>query len=106
MSAAVLEAEATLTDKYQATVPSSVRKALGLQKRDRIVYEIRDGEVVLRRADTEGSDDVIQAFLAFLAADLMAGNAQPFDDAQMARIDDLVGDADVDLDLPLDPDDD
>ncbi|MFM7907200.1 MAG: type II toxin-antitoxin system PrlF family antitoxin, partial [Microcystis sp.] len=28
--------ESTLTDRYQTTIPDSVRKALGLNKRDKI----------------------------------------------------------------------
>ena len=48
----VLEAESTLTDRYQTTVPRAVRRALGLGKRDRIHYAIRPGgQVVLTRVD-------------------------------------------------------
>ena len=48
--AAILEAESTLTDRYQTTVPEPVRKALRLGRRDRLRYEIRPGgEVVLTR---------------------------------------------------------
>ena len=43
--------ESTLTDRYQTTVPETVRRALRLGKRDKIHYTIRpDGEVVLTRA--------------------------------------------------------
>lgn len=39
--------ESTLTDRYQTTVPESVRKALGLNKRDKICYTIQsDGRVL------------------------------------------------------------
>jgi antitoxin PrlF len=45
---APLEAESTLTDRYQTTVPETVRRALRLKKRDKIRYTIRSsGEVVL-----------------------------------------------------------
>ena len=48
---AALEVESTLTDRYQTTVPETVRRALRLGKRDKISYTIRpDGEVVLTRA--------------------------------------------------------
>ena len=48
---ATLEAESTLTDRYQTTVPETVRRALRLRKRDKIQYVIRpSGEVVLTRA--------------------------------------------------------
>ena len=35
--AATLEVESTLTDRYQTTVPETVRRALQLGKRDKIV---------------------------------------------------------------------
>ena len=48
--AATLEVESTLTDRYQTTVPETVRRALRLRKRDKIHYTIRPGgEVVLSR---------------------------------------------------------
>ena len=49
---ATLEAESTLTDRYQTTVPETVRRALRLGKRDKIHYTVRpSGEVVLTRVD-------------------------------------------------------
>ena len=46
-----MQVESTLTDRYQTTVPETVRRALRLGKRDKIHYTIRsDGEVVLTRA--------------------------------------------------------
>lgn len=45
------EAESTLTERYQTTVPEIVRRALRLGKRDKIRFTLRpDGDVVLRRA--------------------------------------------------------
>jgi hypothetical protein len=38
---ATLEAESTLTDRYQTTVPETVRRALRLRKRDKIQYVTR-----------------------------------------------------------------
>ena len=35
-----LEVESTLTDRYQTTVPETVRRALRLGKRDKIHYSI------------------------------------------------------------------
>ncbi len=49
---ATLEVESTLTDRYQTTVPETVRRVLRLGKRDKIHYTIRpNGEVVLTRAE-------------------------------------------------------
>jgi antitoxin PrlF len=36
-----LDVESTLTDRYQTTVPETVRRALRLGKRDKIRYSIR-----------------------------------------------------------------
>ncbi len=41
---------AKLTSKYQATVPTEIRKHLHLKKKDKIVYELlEDGTVILRK---------------------------------------------------------
>ena len=56
---AVLDAESTLTDPYQTTVPEPVRQALKLSKRDKIHYCIqRSGEVVISRAQAADDDDL------------------------------------------------
>lgn len=67
-----IEVDSTLTDRFQTTVPSSVRQALKLNRRDRIHYLIRDnGEVVLSRAQTEADEDpVMTRFLTFLEHDI------------------------------------
>ncbi|MEQ8801734.1 AbrB/MazE/SpoVT family DNA-binding domain-containing protein [Haliea sp.] len=39
-----------LTSKYQATIPETVRKAIGLQAGDRIAFDIDDGVIRLRKA--------------------------------------------------------
>ena len=107
--AAVLEAESTLTERYQTTVPETVRRALRLGKRDKIRYAIRpDGDVVLTRvALTGGEDPVLGRFLAFLSND-MSANPQRLKavDAGLAqRIQALVGDVKVNLDAQLSADD-
>ena len=102
---ATLEVESTLTDRYQTTVPETVRRALNLRKRDKIQYIIRPGgEVVLMRA-TEGNQDdpVLNQFLDFLAQDIAANpeRLQVIDDSLAHRLKSLVGSIDVDLDAPL-----
>ena len=69
-----VEADSTLTDRYQTTVPQTVRRVLRLGKRDKLRYSIRpNGEVLLSRADTVPvNDPVLDKFLAFLAKDLAA----------------------------------
>ena len=58
---AIIEVESSLTDRYQTTVPETVRRVLHLGKRDKIHYTIRpSGEVVLTRAEfCEGVDPVL-----------------------------------------------
>lgn len=107
--AATLEAESTLTDRYQTTVPDSVRRALRLGKRDKLHYSVRsNGEVVLSRADDgEGSDPVLAQFLGFLAQDVATHpeHLQAVDKKLVKRLKSLVGKVEVDLDAPLSADD-
>lgn len=106
---ATLEVESTLTDRYQTTVPETVRRALRLSKRDKIHYIIRpNGEVVLTRAeDGEAADPVLGQFLSFLARDLANSpeRLQAVDAGLVQRLKSLVGDIEVDLDAPLSADD-
>lgn len=107
--AATLEAESTLTDRYQTTVPETVRRALKLGKRDMIHYSIRPGgEVVLTRAEASDDDDpVLTQFLGFLAADITRHpeRLQAIDTGLIQRLQSLVGGVDVDLDAVLSADD-
>jgi antitoxin PrlF len=102
---ATLEAESTLTDRYQTTVPETVRRALRLKKRDKIQYIIRPGgEVVLMRAtEVDHDDPVLNQFLDFLAHDIAANpeRLQAIDDSLAHRLKSLVGSIDVDLNAPL-----
>jgi len=108
MSAA-LEAESTLTDRYQTTVPETVRRALRLGKRDKIRYTIRNnGEVLLTRAEAvEGDDPVLGAFLGLLARDMASHpeRLQAIDSGFVARLQSLSGGVEIDLDAPLPADD-
>jgi len=104
-----LEAESTLTDRYQTTVPDVVRRALKLGKRDKIHYTVRpDGEVVLTRASSApGDDPVLGQFLAFLARDIAEHpeRLRSLDAGFVKRIEAVVGDIEIDLDAAL-PDED
>ena len=107
--AATLEVESTLTDRYQTTVPETVRRALKLGKRDKIRYTIRqNGEVVLTRTtSTEGHDPVLGQFLNFLAHDIASHpeRLRAVNIGLVNRIQSLVGDIEVDLDATLSEDD-
>jgi antitoxin PrlF len=104
-----LQVESTLTDRYQTTVPETVRRVLRLGKRDKIHYTIRpDGEVVLTRATAgDGEDPALAPFLGFLARDLVEhpDRLQAMDAGLAQRIQALVGGVEVDLDEPLLADD-
>jgi antitoxin PrlF len=107
--AATLEVESTLTDRYQTTVPETVRRALRLGKRDKIHYSIRPGgEVVLTRVEaTEVDDPVLGQFLGFLARDIASHpeRLQAIDSTFVQRIQSLTAGIEIDLDAPLSADD-
>lgn len=107
---ATLEIESTLTDRYQTTIPDTVRRALGLRKRDKLHYSIRPGgEVVLTRADAPHDDDpAIDAFLAFLAHDIATHPERltPLSDDLVATLRGISADVgNIDLNAPLSEED-
>jgi antitoxin PrlF len=96
--------ESTLTDRYQTTVPDPVRKALGLNKRDKICYIIQpDGKVWISRADRTEIDPVLGEFLNFLARDMEKNpqHLQAISSDLVSRVRSLISDVDLDLDAPL-----
>jgi antitoxin PrlF len=101
---AIFETVGSLTERYQTTVPSSVRRALNLKKHDKIVFKVgEDNKVTLERQSPETDDPVLGRFLDLLSADIAAGTAhvQPVTQALKDRIERLVGDVSIDLDQPL-----
>ncbi|HUB91870.1 MAG TPA: type II toxin-antitoxin system PrlF family antitoxin [Dyella sp.] len=104
-----LETESTLTDRYQTTVPETVRRALRLHKRDKIHYTIHpNGEVILSRAKAaDGDDPVLGQFLRFLARDVASHpeRLQAMDTSLAQRLRSLTDGIEVDLDAPLSADD-
>lgn len=105
----IFEAESTLTERYQTTVPETVRRALRLGKRDKIHYTIRpDGDVVLTRAAVDaGVDPVMGQFLDFLARDIASHpeRLSPLGAGLVQRLQSLVGGVKINLDVPLSADD-
>lgn len=102
---ATLEVESTLTDRYQTTVPETVRRALKLGRRDKIHYSIRpDGQIMLKRAASAADEDpVLGQFLSFLARDIASHpeRVQAIDARLVKRIRSLTGKVKVDLNAPL-----
>ncbi len=95
-----------LTDRYQTTVPSGVRKQLKLGKGDKIRYCTEpSGRVYIEPVRAEEGDPALGAFLDFVEADIKAHpeRLQAFDGALHDRLKALVGDIDIDLDEPLSP---
>ena len=109
---ASLDVESTLTERYQTTVPETVRRALRLGKRDKICHSISSsGEVVLMRSTSaeglETDDPVLGQFLSFLARDMASHpeRLQAVDAGLVERLQSLVGGIEVDLDAALSMDD-
>jgi antitoxin PrlF len=102
---AVLEVESTLTDRYQTTVPETVRRALHLQKRDKIHYTIQPGgEVLLSRlGGSDEADPVLGNFLSFLSKSIASHPDQIklIDTEFVQRIQGLTHGVEVDLEAPL-----
>ena len=62
-----------LTDRYQTTVPSGLRKQLKLGKGDKIRYCAEpSGRVYIEPLRTEEGDPALGAFLDFVEADIKA----------------------------------
>jgi antitoxin PrlF len=105
---ATLEAESTLTDRYQTTVPEPIRQVLRLSKRDKLHYCLEDGKVVISRMEPRPEEDpVMGAFLHFLAKDIAAHpeRVKLLDAGFADRLRALTHGVEVDLDAALSPQD-
>ncbi len=96
-----------LTDRYQTTVPSGVRKHLQLGKGDQIRYCTEPSGRVYIEAVHEVADPALGSFLDLLEADIQAHpeRLRAFEGVLYDRLKALVGDVDVDLDATLSADD-
>ncbi len=97
-----------LTDRYQTTVPSGVRKQLKLGKGDKIRYCTEpSGRVYIEPVRAEEGDPALGAFLDLVEADIKTHpeRLRAFSSTLRDRMKGLVGDMDVDLDEPLSPED-
>jgi len=100
--------ESVITTKSQTTLPSGVRKALGVGPGDRLAYVVEGDRAVImkaRRGDAH-EDPVADAFLAFLEQDMdghperLAGLTTGLVERARALTDGI----EVDLDAPLEGD--
>lgn len=105
LMAATHKLESTLTDRYQTTVPDTVRRALKLGKRDKIRYVVQpDGAVLMTRATpTEDDDPALGKFLDFLERDIgrHPERVHVLGTQLAARVRSLVRGVHVDLDASL-----
>ncbi len=104
----ILYSDSTLTNRYQTTVPNIIRKALRLEKQDKIRYTVQpDGSVIMSRANQAEDDPVLAKFLTFLANDISQNpqNVSAIDSNLLDRVRPLVSDVEIDLDSPLSDED-
>lgn len=98
-----LPSASTLTDRYQTTIPESVRELLHLKKRDKITYTLEDdGRIVISRASED--DPILGEFLNFLANDIKnnPSHITSFNQALIDRACHLTAGVDINLDVSLD----
>lgn len=96
--------QSSITDRFQTTIPKGVREALGLRRGDRLAYEVRGEEVVVRRRpEHEGNDPALTGFLDLLERDIAGrpDRLQRVPDALVRRGRTLVDGVQVDLDAAL-----
>lgn len=46
------ELTSRVTQKYQATIPQAVREKLGIRQGDRVIFEIKDNSVQIKKLST------------------------------------------------------
>lgn len=105
----LISAQSTLNDRYQTTIPEVVRNVLNLSKSDTLVYSVdSDGKVVISKLTSCEDDPVLNNFLGFLAKDIENSpqNLVPMTVEKFMKISSLVEDIKIDLETPLDADDD
>jgi antitoxin PrlF len=100
--------ESVITAKSQTTLPSGVRKALGVQPGDRLAYIVeKDRAIIMKARDAEpASDPVVDAFLDFLARDMASHPEQltGLTPDLVSHIQRLTEGIDIDLDAPIEGD--
>lgn len=102
--AKLLQTKSTLTDRYQTTIPDAVRKALHLNKRDKILFTVQpEGSVLLSKVDETNEDPIIESFLNFIANDIKRNpqNLSSINEMLLNRIQSLVADVEFDIEESL-----
>ncbi|MYH18526.1 MAG: AbrB/MazE/SpoVT family DNA-binding domain-containing protein [Gemmatimonadetes bacterium] len=74
--------KSTLTEKWQTTIPAEVRRALHLKPRQRLIYELIDGGVVVR-----AQPETLKDLYGFLAdGKTSSSKSEERDVARKARV--------------------
>jgi antitoxin PrlF len=99
-------ATSKLTSRSQTTVPPAVRKALRLEKGERLGYIIEGNEVRLVNASVleEHEDPIVTGLLNLLASDLRLhpDRVEPFPAELLARATELTKGIEIDHEAPID----
>jgi antitoxin PrlF len=98
-------ATSKVTRRNQTTIPPAVRKALQLEKGERLGYIIEGNEVRLVNASDmkEHADPIVNGFLDLLASDLKThpGRLEAFPPELLARARALTEKVDIDHEAPI-----
>lgn len=91
---------ATITSKGQITLPKAIRQALGVDRGGQVAFDLRDGEVLVSRAEEVHEDPAIYGFLAVLQADIAQGrNVGPVDKTLLQAMESATAAQDIDVDI-------
>jgi antitoxin PrlF len=96
-----------VTARSQTTLPSGVRKALGLRAGDQIAYQIDRDRVIIRKVTDEDNEDPVLAGFLDLLEDDVAQNKEliVFATEGFARyLEELTAGIEVDYDAPIEGD--
>lgn len=104
---AFVQDESKLTERYQTTIPSSVRKQLGIGKGDLIRYRVDPHGRVYIESARKDADPALGKFLDFLEGDIATHPERivAVPGELRDRMASLVEYVEVDLDAPLSPED-
>ncbi|MCJ7629364.1 MAG: type II toxin-antitoxin system PrlF family antitoxin [Longimicrobiales bacterium] len=98
-------ATSKVTRRNQTTIPPAVRKALHLEKGERLGYIIEDNEVRLVNASDleEHADPIVTGFLDLLASDLKTHpeRLRAFPPELLARAKELTKEVEIDHEAPI-----
>lgn len=66
----------TITTKYQTTIPQDIREMMNIQKGDKIIFEIENGKVYIRKMEPLDTD-----YLKSISATLEEWNSDEDEEA-------------------------